>query len=274
MKRLLPLIVFTLCLLPSSLSAQTPCPAKRIEDCPPEGCGGWDKQLNLKKNLTSDPGRQTPQPMTVAQIVALGYPPQWYVGKDRSELENLGEGRFVQVTAYLIDVKDGNATSANCKLADLRLINALKTSVSTNDVLVLAWDQVETVSITAEITPRIRREHTKVEKKKQTTNWTRSKLKMLIDGAKLKLLINGVNRKAVLLRLTGLLLLDTAENPIVRSTDWEIHPILEIEVCLKANKCETGEDWQKLDAMKITSPPRRRSTTIIRKGRPRFKTRR
>ena len=78
-------------LLGATAHAQTNCPAKRIEDCPPEGCGGWDRQLDAKKNLRADPNSQTARQFTLKEIKHLEYPRQWFMGKDRSELEKLGE---------------------------------------------------------------------------------------------------------------------------------------------------------------------------------------
>ena len=130
MRRFFFLTVLTMHLLSVTLNAQAPCPPKSIEGCPEAGCAGWDKQLNLKKNLTSDPKQQTSKQMTLEQIEQLIYPDQWYSGKDRREVEALGEGMAVQVTAYLVGVRDGGATSANCKLTGPRSVDSILLLVS------------------------------------------------------------------------------------------------------------------------------------------------
>jgi hypothetical protein len=266
MRRIIPLIVLTMHLLSTMLHAQAPCPAKVIEDCPDAGCGGWDKQLNIKKNKSAAP-QQSPRPMTLEQIMQLEYPAQWYSGKERRELEEYGEGSVVQVTAYLVEVRDGAATSANCKLPDLRSLNSLLTLVSEEP---LGKKKLKAVpSVIAEITPRVRLLHSKAEASKQTpdvtkltTNWTKRKLDAWISRP---------GKHAPLVRITGLLLLDTepteqTKNLGVRYTDWEIHPVLEIEVC-HTQKCAIEGGWKKLDEVTIKTPaPRKpvRSGPVIK----------
>ncbi|HEV2912299.1 MAG TPA: hypothetical protein VGX92_03185 [Pyrinomonadaceae bacterium] len=247
MRRIFLLIVATLQLLCAVPRAQTPsCLPKRIEDCPDAGCGGWDKQLNLKKNLRSDPKEREPEPRSLEQIKELAYPGQWFSGKDRAELEALGEGKAVKVTAYLVGVKYGEATFANCKLADRASVNDLLILVSEDALVKRSLGQREPSSVTAEITARVRLQRPIiVNRKPQGTNWTKEKLDAWINRSPIK---------ARLVRITGLLLLDTEHiyNPLTRYTDWEIHPVLEIEVCPKTSKCTAEGEWKKLNEIEIT----------------------
>ena len=52
------------------------------------------------------------------------------------------------------------------------------------------------------------------------------------------------------MRVTGWLMLDTQhiERPITRSTNWEVHPVTEFEVCTSTvARCRAGEGWVTLD---------------------------
>jgi len=48
-------------------------------------------------------------------------------------------------------------------------------------------------------------------------------------------------------RVTGWLMLDTKHisNPLVRSTNWEVHPITKFEHCTKTQAaCDAGQGWE------------------------------
>jgi hypothetical protein len=267
MKRILPLIALTWFLSAGAAFSQSPCPVTQIADCPREGCAAWDRQLNIRKNLAADSSQRSPKVMTLEEIRQLPYPDQWHAGKDRRELDSLGEGQLVEVTAYLINVREGELSSANCKLAEERLVNNARTVTSVNDLLVLVsretlsrppGRQREAESVVAEITPRGRTVHSTFEGENQITNWTAKKLRQLIKQS---------DKKAMLVRVTGLLLLDTeASNPIIRYTDWEIHPVLDIAVCRRPDGCPNDADWQKLERVTI-----KRTTPPIPRKKPRFK---
>jgi hypothetical protein len=80
--------------------------------------------------------------------------------------------------------------------------------------------------VTAEVTPRVRPD-----------GWTFSKLDQL------------GNQKAFV-RVTGWLTLDTQHisRPLVRSTNWEIHPVTKFEVCTSTvTKCRAGSGWVNLE---------------------------
>lgn len=259
MRRILPSValvsLFLLCTSAAHTRQICTSSLRRVEDCPAEGCGGWDRQLNIKKNYTSDPKRQAPAPASLEEIKAMKYPGQWFSGKDRVELEALGEGRLVRVEAYLVGVRYDEASHANCMLGDLQAVSQRLILVP-EDALGMKLPGRELRSVTAVITPRIRRKHARLVSTKKgrdvwATNWGKWKLDSLIYAAP---------RTGLLVRVTGLLLLDTEHiyNPLNRSTDWEIHPILEIEVCRRKDMCAGGEGWQKLEDMVIKEPPVKR----------------
>jgi hypothetical protein len=251
--------------LVTTLIAQTTCPRKGIEDCPETGCGGWDKQLDLKKNMVAEPDSLTLVNKDLKDIKAISYPKQWFLGKDRLELKALGEGdpplgegTPVQVEAYLIAVRYGDATSANCKLADPKAVDQLLILISEEDALDKKnFGDREMTSVTAQITPRVRRKHSTLQKDKSGnetwgTNWTKRKLDALVGRAP---------RRALKVRVSGFLLLDTDHiyNPLRRATDWEIHPVLGIEVfCADAKTCKNQGHWIKLGDLVIPDLPRKR----------------
>lgn len=227
---------------PREAEAHTACPASTLEECPAAGCGGWDRELNCRKNLTCDPSDGMPAQYTLDDIKKLPYPQGWYSGKDRADLTGLGEGRHVTVKARLLRAEQGAPDFANCKLLD---------SQDRDIILLLVPDgalkkkqtrqQREVMSVTAELTPRVRRAHRK---------WTQDNLGRLLSYG------------ALYVRVTGLLLLDTAgaaspaehgrTAPALRATDWEIHPVLELEVC-RTKRCADEGGWVKLD--EATIPP-------------------
>jgi hypothetical protein len=254
---------------PQKPEPQKPCTekVKKIEDCA-EGCGSWDPAFDRKRNIIAVPKEQKPKPMTLDEIRALEYPRNWALGKDRAELEKLGEGTYVQVTAYLIGVGYGDLSSANCKLGERWSVNDILILVSKEGLVSenlskeeakrkfgqkqakklfkKLFDQREASSVTAEITPRVRLEHTKLENKRNIYNWFKETLDTYIETSP---------TKARFVRITGLLLLDTEHiyKPLQRSTDWQISPVLQIEVCKKRDRCKTDADWTKLDDYPIGS---------------------
>ena len=141
------------------------------------------------------------------------------------------------VSGFLLKAKAEGKESCNC---------ALSRRVDTDVHLVLvselpgaqtkeAIDASERTSVTAEITPRVR-------------------------GANEKWLYRNVNDlEGSYIRLTGLLMLDTAHisqglqlqgerfhQSLKRATNWEVHPITNVEVCTKSKKdCDKGMGWKK-----------------------------
>jgi hypothetical protein len=92
----------------------------------------------------------------------------------------------------------------------------------------------ERESVTAEFTPRVRLSH---------PNFTRQALLPLINATK---------QKALLARVTGLLMFDSEHfirNPLVRATNWEIHPVLKFEFCTTGTICKVTDSagWKSID---------------------------
>lgn len=258
MKRVLLLTLpFLLCLsvgidAQRGASTATTCPAtlNDIRDCPDQGCGKkFDPNLNERKNATSNSG--TPTPRTIAFIKNLADPEEFMTGDSREELEALGEGQMVRVAAFLIAIKPEGAESCNCGLTgvpntDNHLVLVTSTTVEkftmtgSADTQKKKFHSRELESVTAEFTPRVRLTH---------PNFTRAKVNPLIGKTK---------EKALFVRVTGPLTFDSEHffhNPLVRATDWEIHPILKFEICMNGDEpsktCKANSDtgWKNLDSL-------------------------
>jgi hypothetical protein len=239
--------------LPLGLAAQPhnhpkpPC-AANLASCPDQGCGTqFDPNLNHRKNLTAD--SQSATVRTLTWIKKLDDPENFSEGDTREELTGLGEGQKITVLAYLLQAKgELGGESCNC---------GLKTAADTDNHLVLvsrttlnkfpatsgsatsvanknALKKREKESITAEFTPRVRLDH---------PNFTREKIQPMIDATA---------KKALLVRVTGLLLFDSEhflKNHLVRVNNWEIHPVMSLEICTTGYTCKINNDagWKSLD---------------------------
>jgi len=160
-----------------------------------------------------------------------------------------GRGRAgstdVQVAYLLVAKPELGGESCNCGLqtpaeTDNHLVLVSKTTVDKFPVSSSAatnrriFHSRELESETAEFTPRVRLDH---------PNFTREKVQPLI---------NATPQKALLVRVTGLLLFGLEhfiKNHLVRVNNWEIHPVLELEFCTTADKCKASTDdgWNSLD---------------------------
>jgi hypothetical protein len=225
-------------------AAQPAC-ATDLAHCPPTGCGtDFDPNLNQRKNLESD--SHTPVVETLEWMNALANPTHFVKGGPRTELVSLGEGKNISVVGYLLVAKpELSGESCNCYLktpqeTDNHLVLVTKAIVdqipagSTPAENKTAIHSREPKSQTAEITPRVRVSHPK---------WTAENLNPLIDATP---------AKALLVRISGLLMFDSEhfiEHPLVRINNWEIHPILGLEFCTTGNNCTAGSNtgWKKLD---------------------------
>lgn len=216
----------TLLVLTLPASAQNPiaaCPrtVRTMADCPPEGCGrGGDGELNRMKNRTERPG--SPEEQTLGFIRGLRQPRTWVNGQDRSSIAGT-ESRAVVVTAILQDARASGSETVNCQLRG-RANNDFHLDLASfrNDPRARA--------VAAEITPRLRPD-----------GWTFAKLDAL-----------GNQKRFV--RVTGWLMLDTQHirRPLVRSTNWEIHPVTKLEVCtLTVARCRQGEGWVALEDFEL-----------------------
>jgi hypothetical protein len=175
----------------------------------------------------------------------LDDPENFSQGDTREELAALGEGQKIIVTAFLLVAKAEGGESCNCGLTskpetDNHLVLVSRTTVdkfpvSNNAAANKAiFHSRELESETAEFTPRVRLDH---------PNFTREKLQPLI---------NERPKKALLVRVTGLLLFDSEHfirHHLTRVNNWEIHPILKLEFCTTGDTCRVNSDagWQSLD---------------------------
>jgi hypothetical protein len=221
-----------------SKGKKKPC-AANIASCADEGCGkDFDPELNKRKNALDV--SESSSLHTLAWVKKLDDPENFEKGGDRQELADLGEGKKVTVTAYLLVAKpELGGESCNCGLqtvaeTDNHLVLVSKTTV--DKFPSGAFHSRELESITAEFTPRVRG--------KSHPNFTREKVQPLI---------NAMPQKALLVRVTGQLMFDSEHflrNHLVRVNNWEIHPVLKLEFCPKDKKCSPKSDanWQDLDS--------------------------
>ena len=218
-----------------SVTSECPDDIEAIDDCPITGCGELgDAELNTAKNSEAVPPAAEISNMTLANIKSLAQPARWNTGSNRARLKAAGEGRAVRVMGFLLRVKPEGGESCNCELT-------ARAQTDVHLVLVDHSDDLEQESISAEITPRVR-QHQGHDPKWQFKN------------------VNDIEGDYV--RVTGLLMLDTKHirqahrlsgerlnKGLVRATNWEVHPIIKLEVCVKsikackANKQGAWEDF-------------------------------
>jgi hypothetical protein len=257
MHKVIAVLLFSLALagpVAGAAAKKPPC-AANIAACPDEGCVGpdIDSNLNLRKNLREgDQATQGPATvMTLAEMKDLADPENFTAGGPRDELVALGEGTKVKVLAYLLAAKaELSGESCNCRLrtvdeTDNHLVLVTKPTVDTFPVkgkttaaLKAVFDEREPESITAEFTPRIRLDTTHPH-----PNFT----KAVMDP-----LINKTAKRALLVRVTGMLMFDSEhfiQFPLVRVNNWEIHPVLKMEFCTTGTNCKIGDDtgWESID---------------------------
>jgi hypothetical protein len=222
---------------------KVPC-KRKLADCPDEGCGtDFDPELNKRKNMVSDDRDAAAQ--TLLWMKKLDDPENFAKGDTREELAALGEGQKISVVAYLLVAKpELGGESCNCGLqtpaeTDNHLVLVSKSTInkfplSSGADSKAIFTSREKESETAEFTPRVRLQH---------ANFTREKVQPLINATK---------QKALLVRVTGLLLFDSEHflaNHLVRINNWEIHPVLKLEYCTTGSTCKAGSDdgWKSLD---------------------------
>jgi hypothetical protein len=223
---------------------KVPCAAS-LAACPDEGCGKtFDANLNKLKNIRSDDRPATLR--TLTWVKKLDDPENFSSGGSREELKALGEGDKIAVVAYVLIARaELGGESCNCGLqtpkdTDNHLVLVTKTTVDkfplgkTAAANKLVLHSREAESETAEFTPRVRLDH---------PNFTREKMQPLI---------NATPKKALLARVTGLLLFDSEHFirfPLNRKNNWEIHPVLKMEFCTTGNNCKATDDigWKSLD---------------------------
>jgi hypothetical protein len=193
-------------------------------------CGLSDALLNRAKNRTDSP-QAAPSIQHVHDIVDLEEPPDWLTGQARDSISSL-EGKPVRIVAFLKVVKtETSGETCNCNLHSLA-------NTDLHLVLVEHKNDLEADSVTAEITPLVRKE--------SHASWTSVK-------------VGGFTGKLV--RLTGWLMFDSghshhshkannddrdhAGHPLNRATNWEVHPVTQFEFCNSTiAKCKAGTGWK------------------------------
>jgi hypothetical protein len=205
--------------------------ATSMGSCPPEGCGGGDPKLNVKKNRTDMPAG-TLEAWTFDEIIHLEEerPTQWMEGQDRTQVEEMGEDTPIMLSGYLLGAHAGGPETCNCKLsgADNNDIHINIVHNSTDKI---------TDSIVTEMTPRIRAAHPGWDKAQATFD---------------QLTANG---RRPYVRVTGYLLFDSehvSRSGGPRITIWEVHPITAFELCSSttAAVCDKGNSWTALENWK------------------------
>ncbi len=203
----------------SPASAQVSCAGiNSLSECLMTGCGGGDGELNKRKNRTAVPSAANILSRTLDQIRGWQQPVSWQSGGDRVSLA-FREDKAVAVMAYLRDARKSGKESTNCKLR----------GEANNDFhldLISNPDAPRASAVAAEITPRFR-----------PAGWDFEKLDSLGEDTRF-------------VRVTGWITLDTMHisNPLVRATNWEIHPVTKFEVCTSTvTRCRSGIGWVLLE---------------------------
>jgi len=223
---------------------------------PDTGCGLLDANLNEQKNIRSKDGAS--EAMTLQDLKNLPDPvPGFGIGDDRQPLRDLGEGRKITVMAFALIARKGGTESCNCGLSqamdtDNHIVlveaaalaltrratpaipaTATRRAVRAHTARENTLAARERKSVTAEFTPRVRLDHPK------------------LAGARLQSLIDATPKKALFVRVTGLLMFDSEHSlgrHLVRANNWEIHPVLKMESCPTGETCtETSNNWVDLE---------------------------
>ena len=227
-------------MLTTTLAAQqlhlTPkqCPPgmKDISDCPVGGCGGVsDSLLDVAKNRIDAPAGEPPI-LQVHDMADMDEPEDWLTGQERDSL-SANEGKPVRLIGYLKILKtETSGETCNCELHK-QLYTDLHLAITEHKA------DLESDSITAEITPRVRAA--------SHPNWTAQNIRPL---------------QGKFVRVTGWLMLDTAHlhhskkvdpddhggSSLSRATNWEVHPVSALEVCTSTVKnCKKGTGWKLVD---------------------------
>jgi hypothetical protein len=165
---------------------------------------------------------------------------------DRKELQRLGEGKVIRMKASLIEAH----------FADLgagERVNCNQPKEEDNDIHIAFGDRPdapECESVTGEISPHFRPD-----------SWSQIGNFQKLDGTTKRNVHNpgvAARLQAQPLRITGQLFFDSSHSPCpcgtqcnpVRASDWEIHPIYNIEVCKAGSPCDVNADadWIAFDA--------------------------
>jgi hypothetical protein len=211
----------------SAASKAAPC-ASSLAVCPTAGCGGGDKLLDTKKNISAAPSADY-QVMSFDDFRHLESerPTAWKSGQSRQEVVDMGEGTPVMLTGFLLGAHSGSPETVNCKLSG-EANNDYHINVVEND------DDIQTASVVVEMTPKLR---------PGKANWTLPGLRTLPVAS---------SKTHALVRVAGYLLFDSEHvsgNGGERMTIWEIHPVMRVEVCATGDcKPDTDDGWKDITA--------------------------
>lgn len=231
-----------------------PGPATAIDSsgCGLAGNGGAETNQNdAKNNFCPSTGTAAPQPMKIADLVALQktvqknkaipfgntttHPLTAKAGPatNRAPLVALGEGKQIVLQGFVEDARQEGAESVNCSKQFPNPDNDQYHDV--HIYLVAQPGQAECLSVVAEMIPRHRPEA-----------WTAAQVQA-VGTAKLPV------------RVTGQLMFDSSHTPCQGSTAvkddparaslWEIHPIYKFEVCTQGT-CSSGTGWVPVETWK------------------------
>lgn len=218
--------------------------------CSAQGSGGEEAEQNQAKNNFCAAG--TPSPYTIAQLAVLqgqvaqnkainfgdvDNPGMHGPTTNRAPLKLLGEGKLVQLKAFVVGATQEGAESVNCGTAfdqepnpdlfhDIH-ISLVATQQLANPANTAEKDANECQGIVSEMIPHHR-----------PPEWTADN-------------VNKVAAQHLMVRVTGQLFFDSSHVPCAQGKEvrtnprrislWEIHPIYKFEVCT-AN-CNGAGTW-------------------------------
>ena len=131
----------------------------------------------------------------------------------------------MSITGFLVRASVSGQESTNCNL------RGAANNDNHLDLVSRPGDQRAT-AVTAEITPRVRLNH---------PGWEIAKLQALA-------------RQRAFVRVTGWMTRDTQHirSPLTRSTNWEVHPVTEFEVCTeRVSDCRRDRGWVRLEDFQL-----------------------
>lgn len=148
---------------------------------------------------------------------------------DRKPLQALGEGREVSLRGFVLIARQEGAESVNCGAS---VPNTPENHDIHISIVESSTQKDECTGIIVEMSPHYR-----------PTLWTAQN-------------VNAIAQKGLPVRVKGQLFFDSSHTPCgngspvpgdaKRSSEWEIHPIYEFDVC-PTGDCQEGEDWKTLE---------------------------
>ncbi len=249
---------------PPAVSSAPPDAAVKCAEVPdfrqchseyPTGCslsGGYDGYLNLLKN------RDTPPPSS-AEVIRYLTSLQDYAALEKAtppelsrdnhshfqdQLAKLGEGQIFGVVGYLYYAKQSGKESSNCELGDSEAVDYHigigfdPQLAPTGKVSGAQEKTLEQSSVIVEMTPHYRFNY--------HPDWN-------IDAV-----TAAIGKKV---RVVGQLMIDSEHNnpsqncgftnantkTCWRASSWELHPVMQFQVCGSGQCTSTSGDWSDLD---------------------------